>query len=776
MEAKEKGGLHPEHAHHTRVFNFENILSCQSLAEAATPAEARSRPGHGRGPAGPAWAEDTGPRPSNHPPLDFTENRQQQDEGHEIRPKVHVAARLSDRLMPSRPDDYDLPTMYRPEDRATQPAPYPLVQPTYREGPGPQLIRASQGAAHAANMPESQVSQGAAHTAPMLVAQASLRAAPTASVPIHPSRQAAPGPSGPTSSPGVSPQDGPATSPARTHQSPRDGPAVGQVKALQAAAAAAVAATPPTIDSPRQRAMPNSDLFAWASEFDQPPSNLGFGGSTGGGPGEAWVRPVQAQPIGLPSPFSMAQSPGILFGPVAAALAKDLVKPELRGNFYDFALKFPLYIQQLSAGQALTDEVKLILLSSCLDPGAQLELQRRQELGERVRFQDFWNWLAQKYGGDVQASLREELRALRVQNDGKMTLAGWREFESRFRLVHSRLESPSEEEAQALVLQQLPDAIRRGIIREQARRGQSTPTARLRGIPGLTIAHVIRLAQDVIGQGEPVSATPEKDSFLIKLYSRRAMELLMARNGSLLAGGHQVKITPQEAKLSLDEVFRHAEDELRCQEKSDTFGRFWGGRGPVQNSEARRDFDVSGVSEIKIQDTKAPTSGMAARPSPEASSTSPSNFDSRYEHRASRDPQPVKGSGARPRIPSPTPYGRDHPPSPRGVQGKGKGKGPASIGQSSPKGGKGQGYGKAGGRRSSSEGSASRIGYSPSRERPCACCGAADHWARECPNKWCENCNVGGHSSRECTRGQPEGKAQDAPRPREATPPRAGSS
>ena len=122
---------------------------------------------------------------------------------------------------------------------------------------------------------------------------------------------------------------------------------MGQVKALQAAAAAAVAATPPTVDSPRQRAMPNSNFFAWASEFDQPPNNLGFEGSTGGGPGEAWVRPVQAQPIGLPSPFSMAQSPGILFGPVAAALAKDLVKPELRGNFYDFALKFPLYIQQL---------------------------------------------------------------------------------------------------------------------------------------------------------------------------------------------------------------------------------------------------------------------------------------------------------------------------------------------------------------------------------------------------------------------------------------------
>jgi hypothetical protein len=127
----------------------------------------------------------------------------------------------------------------------------------------------------------------------------------------------------------------------------------------------------------------------------------------GAGLKETWVRPVQAQYQGGPTPFSLAQPVGALFGPVAAALAKDLVKPELRGNFHDFALKFPLYLQQLSAGQPLTDEVKLILLSSCLDQGGQLELQRRYELGERVRFQDFWNWLAQKYGEDVQASLRE---------------------------------------------------------------------------------------------------------------------------------------------------------------------------------------------------------------------------------------------------------------------------------------------------------------------------------------------------------------------------------
>jgi hypothetical protein len=552
------------------------------------------------------------------------------------------------------------------------------------------------------------------------------------------------------------------------------------------------------------------DPFSWAPDGGFSGAGPEFAVNFGAGPREMWVRPIHVQQPGMTSPPPMVQPIGTLFGPVAAALAKDLVKPELRGNFHDFALKFPLYIQQLSAGQPLTDEVKLILLSSCLDQGAQLELQRRHELGERVRFQDFWNWLAQKYGGDVQASLREELRSLRVQNEGKLSLAAWREFESRFRLVLSRLESPSEEEAQALVLQQLPESLRRSIIREQTKRGQDNPTARLRGIPGLTTARVVQLVQSVIGQGEPVGVTQDRDSFVIKLYGRRSMELLMARNGSLLSNGECIKITTHETKLALDDVFRHAEDELRCQERSDNLGRAWGGRGLSSNSEARRDFEAE-ISEVKIQDPKLSSQPTppTLRPTPEPMAQQPS-FDSRYDTHASRGQKGGKGNGTRARTPSPARDVSGQATSPRRNQAKGGGKGsqpswssppawtqpqmgkggsaawlqpPAGKGGppiwSSPpaaKGGKSQGHGKGSAepRRSSSQEPTARAGFkSPSREHPCACCGAPDHWARDCPNKWCEFCHKEGHTSRECTKTQ--AGARSGSRVRDRTPPRRGS-
>jgi hypothetical protein len=74
----------------------------------------------------------------------------------------------------------------------------------------------------------------------------------------------------------------------------------------------------------------------------------------------------------------MVQPAGALYGPVAAAVVKNLVQPEFKGdNFHDFAIKFPLYVQQIALGQVLNEDLKLQLLAPCLNQGAQLELQRR---------------------------------------------------------------------------------------------------------------------------------------------------------------------------------------------------------------------------------------------------------------------------------------------------------------------------------------------------------------------------------------------------------------
>ena len=114
---------------------------------------------------------------------------------------------------------------------------------------------------------------------------------------------------------------------------------------------------------------------------------------------EARVRGVQTQPAAIAPVVAAPVFSEFFMGPVGAFLAKDLVKPEFRGNWHDFAVKFNLFLQNVALGQTLTEDLKLMLLAGSLDQGSQLELQRRQELGERVQFQEFWNWLARRHGG-----------------------------------------------------------------------------------------------------------------------------------------------------------------------------------------------------------------------------------------------------------------------------------------------------------------------------------------------------------------------------------------
>eukprot|EP00667_Euglena_gracilis_P023714 EG_transcript_26933 len=152
--------------------------------------------------------------------------------------------------------------------------------------------------------------------------------------------------------------------------------------------------------------------------------------------------------------------------------------------------------------------MKLTILEGSLDETGRLELQRRQERGEKIRYQEFWNWLCQKYEEDTQLAIKEELKNLKHRCDGKLTLGAWREFEARFKLLYSRLEHPSADDAYALVAERMPEMMRRNCIREQDRRNQDRPTLKLKGltnvpgIPDATREDVTRLVAATLGADE----------------------------------------------------------------------------------------------------------------------------------------------------------------------------------------------------------------------------------------------------------------------------------
>ena len=119
--------------------------------------------------------------------------------------------------------------------------------------------------------------------------------------------------------------------------------------------------------------------------------------------------------------------------------------------FMDFKLKFPKFLDQASVGQTgLTDDMKLGVLKICIPEAAKMELQRREEEHTRghapaPKYNDFWNWLCRNYGSgkDDQQVIKEELRTLKPENSGKLTLEAWNAYMAQFKLLLYRLEDPN---------------------------------------------------------------------------------------------------------------------------------------------------------------------------------------------------------------------------------------------------------------------------------------------------------------------------------------------
>jgi Zinc knuckle len=250
------------------------------------------------------------------------------------------------------------------------------------------------------------------------------------------------------------------------------------------------------------------------------------------------------------------------------------------------------------------------------------------------------------------------------------------------------------------------------------------------------------------------AVTDRGEGFLIRLSSRTALERLMMRNGATLIGGSVVRITPHEVKLSLDDLFRSVENELRCQERSDSYGRSWGGPSestPTTVQEVRS-------SEVRPKAPEAPP--VESGETPGKGSTSSSGGVGKGKSKGGRSPSPGTDGSQRGSF-----EGYMFP------RGKGRGKDGAP---SSPKGGPRGDYRE--GRyvtpyRSSRDRSATPVrARSPSKEHPCVICGEADHWVRDCPHRakqLCYSCRDVGHIAKFCPKGEGAKRA--------GTPPRKGS-
>ena len=447
----------------------------------------------------------------------------------------------------------------------------------------------------------------------------------------------------------------------------------------------------------------------------------------GGGP-QAQVRAInvpQAPPVGL------------LFSPLMQMLSNNLKPPMLeKDHFMDFKLKFPTFLVQASAGQTgLTDDMKLGVLKICIPEGAQVELQRREEEHTRghappPKFNDFWNWLCRTYGSgkDEQTVLKEELRTLKPENAGKLTLESWNAYMAQFKLLQYRLEDPNERELIEWVQSKVPHNIRNRLIGREVSQSESRPLLKVTGVDGVPLPVLDEALIDMLETVKfrtTFTLEPCRGGYLIKCSDNRAEDIFLRYGGLLMKSGHRPQFSFMEQKMSLQEVFSFVTQHLQANERSDQVCRMHG------------DWEVKPWSKKeKVQEPMYAVRTVTATPpvTPVPGPIVP--------------PTTLNPSASSGSIPTPV--------APAWNSGKGsKGKGDSSLGYTVEGYNTGKGFsansgsGQVGAGRGPPSTSV-RPTYPP---QPCWLCGGTEyHWRDECNMlKNCTWCGSRGHLSKDCT-------------------------
>ena len=118
--------------------------------------------------------------------------------------------------------------------------------------------------------------------------------------------------------------------------------------------------------------------------------------------------PPVGQEASRVAPITTSTNLGFLLGPAGAALARQMSRPEFKGDWVEFGGEFDDYLEQLeSTAGTLSDSQKLQFLVGCVGDTPQKEFKIQKDLGKIWTYHSFHAWMARNYGNDPRMSARD---------------------------------------------------------------------------------------------------------------------------------------------------------------------------------------------------------------------------------------------------------------------------------------------------------------------------------------------------------------------------------
>jgi len=168
-----------------------------------------------------------------------------------------------------------------------------------------------------------------------------------------------------------------------------------------------------------------------------------------------------------------------------------------------------------------------------------------------MMYQYLWNWVVRQYGEDVQLSTWEELRTIKPESQGRLSLEACRTYSSEFKLRLARLEKPPGEEVTPWVLSKIPDRMRTAMMKEQPERNREHPCLKVMGVAGIPLADLQHLLTFAIGDPHHIARStliPQDVGYLLELSNATVAHNLPTWNGNVLNTAHTPIWTRRETR------------------------------------------------------------------------------------------------------------------------------------------------------------------------------------------------------------------------------------
>ena len=254
--------------------------------------------------------------------------------------------------------------------------------------------------------------------------------------------------------------------------------------------------------------------------------------------GRGGPRPRGYQPMGDPN-FEPRFAPVATLSQGGPGLVSfffgNVTRPKFTGkpaNWWSFKKDWEQFISLGSCmfGQEPSDKILLEALRECLDPTNRLELGFALETRGRLRYQEFWDQLREKYERDaIQHSCRAwEQVTLNMREGEDLTWHAWRNFMAAYRMRAMRYPDRTPNEERSKILNDLPPRWRGEVIKEESRRRSHRLLCKVWGM-GLQQPQLMQLLTEM-GLGHS-QVWPNLNSFWVEIPDKERHRWLLSCAG-----------------------------------------------------------------------------------------------------------------------------------------------------------------------------------------------------------------------------------------------------